>query len=391
MSVKERLVGIEQAFCRVFGDDNGLTIGRAPGRVNLIGEHTDYNDGFVFPMAIDFDLVLAARRRSDQRVRIHALDLERTVEFSLMSPLRYEAGERWSNYPKGVLWAMQEVGANLPGMEMAFSGTIPLGSGLSSSAALEVATAIVAQKLSDFQIAPPALAQLCQRAENDFVGMKCGIMDQFISLLGTKGHALFLDCRSLAFEQIPLELGEYKILLCQSGVKHNLVDSEYNRRRQQCEIGVKVLAERYPTVRALRDATLDMLKTCERQLAPEVYQRCLHVITENERVLKSIAALKAGDLTAFGELINQSHDSLRDLYEVSCREVDLLVELAREVDGVLGARITGGGFGGCTVNLIRTDAVGDFAGHVLSKYKEQTGIDAQIYLSTAANGAELIK
>lgn len=391
MSVQERLAGIEQAFGQVFGDSQGLTIGRAPGRVNLIGEHTDYNDGFIFPMAIDFDIVMAVRKRSDRMVRIHAIDLGKTVEFSLMTPLTYEPREGWSNYPKGVLWAMQETGVRLPGMEMAFSGTVPPGSGLSSSAALEVATAIVVQKLVGFQIALPALARLCQRAENDFVGMRCGIMDQFISLVGEKGHALFLDCRSMAHEQIPLQLGTYKILICQSGVKHSLVDSEYNRRREQCETGVRVLAEKYPAVRALRDVTLEMLGSCERQLSPVVYKRCLHVITENERVLKSINALKAGDLVAFGELINQSHDSLRDFYEVSCEEVDLLVELAREVPGVLGARITGGGFGGCTVNLIRADAVHDFTGYVLPKYKEETGIDAQIYLSTAAKGAELIQ
>ncbi|HHU50270.1 MAG TPA: galactokinase [Firmicutes bacterium] len=391
MGLQERLATIEQAFRRTFGDGQGLTIGRAPGRVNLIGEHTDYNDGFIFPMAIDFDIVMAARKRSDQMVKIHAVDLGRTVEFSLMTPLTPDAEEGWSNYPKGVLWAMQQEGARLPGLEMAFSGTIPLGSGLSSSAALEVATAIVVQKLTGFQSALPALARLCQRAENDFVGMRCGIMDQFISLMGERGHALFLDCRSLSYEQIPLQLGTYKILICQSGVKHSLVDSEYNSRREQCETGVRILAERYPAVRALRDVTVEMLNNCENRLSLVVYKRCLHVITENERVLKSIQALKAGDLVAFGELINQSHDSLRDFYEVSCEEVDLLVELAREVPGVLGARITGGGFGGCTVNLIRADAVRDFIGYVLSKYKEETGIEARVYLSTAAGGAELIQ
>ncbi|HEY8345156.1 MAG TPA: galactokinase [Bacillota bacterium] len=391
MSLKERLVAIEQAFTRIFGDGQGLTIGRAPGRVNLIGEHTDYNDGFIFPMAIDFDIVMAARKRSDRMVRIHAIDLGKTVEFSLMTPLTPESGEGWSNYSKGVLWAMQQAGARLPGLEMAFSGTVPPGSGLSSSAALEVATAIVVQKLAGFQSSLPVLARLCQRAENDFVGMRCGIMDQFISLIGEQGHALFLDCRNLSYEQIPLQLGAYKILICQSGVKHSLVDSEYNRRREQCETGVRILAESYPEVRALRDVTLEMLNSCESWLPPVVYKRCLHVISENERVLKSINALKAGDLAAFGELINQSHDSLRDLYEVSCEEVDLLVELARKVPGVLGARITGGGFGGCTVNLIRADAVQEFIGYVLPTYKKETGIEAQIYLSTAARGAELIQ
>lgn len=381
---------IEQVFTKVFGDAHGLTIVRAPGRVNLIGEHTDYNDGYVFPMAINFDIVMAVRKRPDQWVRIHANDNGKTVAFSLADPITYDAEERWSNYPRGVLWALQEAGARLSGMEMAFLGTIPQGSGLSSSAALEVATALAVQHITGFEIAPPDLALLCQRAENDFVGMKCGIMDQFISLLGEKDHALFVDCRTLDYERIPLELGDYRILVCHSGVKHSLVDSEYNRRRQECETGVQILADRFPAVRALRDADLTMLRACRDQLEPVIYQRCHHVITENERVLKSIAALKAGDLPAFGQLLNQSHDSLRDDYEVSCAEVDLLVDLARKVEGVLGARITGGGFGGCTVNLIHAEAVDEFSTRVLSAYRKQTGIDAQVYVSTAANGAEIL-
>ncbi|HHW13084.1 MAG TPA: galactokinase [Firmicutes bacterium] len=388
--MKQEVAVVTEAFAKVFGDANGLTIVRAPGRVNLIGEHTDYNDGYVFPMAINFDIVMAARKRPDQLVRIHACDLERTVAFSLADPIAYDPEEHWSNYLRGVLWALQEAGVKLCGMEIAFLGTIPQGSGLSSSAALEVATAVAVKHLTGFDFALPELALLCQRAENDFVGMKCGIMDQFISLLGQKDHALLIDCRTLDYERIPLELGDYRILVCHSGVKHRLVDSEYNRRRQECEIGVRVLAAEFPSVKALRDADLNMLAACQTRMAPVIYKRCRHVITENERVLRSVPALKAGDLRLFGELLNQSHDSLREDYEVSCAEIDLLVTLARKVEGVLGARITGGGFGGCTVNLIHAGAVDEFTRRVLPEYRKRTGMEAQVYVSTAANGAEIL-
>ncbi|NLM37630.1 MAG: galactokinase [Firmicutes bacterium] len=388
--MKREVAMVTEAFAKVFGDTDGLTIVRAPGRVNLIGEHTDYNDGYVFPMAIGYDIVMAARKRPDQLVRIHACDYERMVAFSLAEPIAYDSEEPWSNYPRGVLWALQEAGVKLSGMEIAFLGTIPQGSGLSSSAALEVATAVAVKHLTGFEFTLPELALLCQRAENYFVGMKCGVMDQFISLLGREGYALLIDCRTLAYERIPLELGDYRILVCHSGVKHRLVDSEYNRRRQECESGVQVLAAEFPPVRALRDADLEMLAACRERMAPVIYKRCRHVITENERVLKSVAALKAGDLKRFGELLNQSHDSLQQDYEVSCAEIDLLVTLARKVEGVLGARITGGGFGGCTVNLIHADAIGEFTRRVLPEYHKQTGIEAQVYISTAANGAEIL-
>jgi galactokinase len=386
----DRIISLKQAFSQVFGDGDGLTVARAPGRVNLIGEHTDYNDGFVFPMAINMDIVIGGRKRPDQLVRIHSIDYQRTVEFSLAQPITNDDEESWSNYPRGVLWAMQEAGVHLSGMELAFFGTIPQGSGLSSSAALEVATAVLVQRLIGSTIPRPELVLLCQKAENDFVGMKCGIMDQFISVLGQKDHALFVDCRTLAYERIPLELGDYRILVCHSGVKHSLVDSEYNRRRQECETGVAILAAKYPAVKALRDADLAMLSACQDRMDPVVYKRCHHVITENARVLKSIKALKAGDLVTFGQLLNQSHASLRDDYEVSCPEVDLLVELAQESHGVLGARITGGGFGGCTVNLIHVDAVEAFKERVVPAYREKTGLEAQVYVSTAANGAEIL-
>lgn len=379
------------AFAAIFEGAVPQVIGRAPGRVNLIGEHTDYNEGYVFPMALDFQILAAARLRQDRLVRIHSVDYRKTVVFSLDEPIQYDAENPWSNYPRGVIALLTESGVKLSGMDLLFSGNIPQGSGLSSSAALEVAVAITLQALNGFLMSGPELALLCQRAENTFVGMNCGIMDQFISMMGQKGHALFLDCRSLAYQQIPLELGEYRIVICQSGVKHSLVDSEYNKRRKECEAGVAVLSQKFPKIKALRDATLADLNVCKDQLNSVVYNRCRHVITENQRTLASIEALKQNNLITFGKLMNQSHDSLRDDYQVSCFEIDILVKFARSFNGVLGSRITGGGFGGCTVNLVSNSLIEDFSSQLKEYYQKETGIIPKFYISTPAAGAELIR
>ncbi len=376
---------------QVFGEGGELVRTRAPGRVNLIGEHTDYNDGFVFPMAIEAGLELAGRLRPDRRVRLHAADLGRSVEFSLDAPLAFDQREAWSNYVRGVLWALAREGVTLRGFDLAFGGDLPSGAGLSSSAALEVGTAVTLQRLFGFELAPVRLAVLCQGAESEFVGMKCGIMDQFVVLMGRRGHALFLDCRSLEFSHVPLTLGEHRIVICHSGVKHSLVASEYNRRRAQCEAGVKVLAEGKPEVRALRDVTLADLAARRGDLGEVIYRRCRHQVTENARVLESGEALRAGDLPRFGALMNASHDSLRDDYEVSCPEVDLLVEVARAVPGTLGARITGGGFGGCTVNLVHRSAVERFEAEVLPEYHRRTHLQPRLFVSTPADGARVVE
>ena len=380
---------LQELFSKTYQTEPEI-IARAPGRVNLIGEHTDYNGGFVFPMAIDFQILLAAKRRGDSLVRIISADYNEWVEFSLAAPIGPDHEKRWSNYLRGVFVILRQAGLTLPGVDIAFCGNIPQGSGLSSSAALEVATAVALQKLTGFPMAPPDLAKLCQKAENEFVGMKCGIMDQFISMMGRANRALFLDCRSLEYQQIPLELGNYRILICQSGVKHALVDSEYNKRRQECEQGVAALAARFPEIHLLRDATPEHLEACQSEMTDIVYKRCRHVISEDNRVLDSVAALRQGDLATFGRLMNASHDSLRDDYQVSCPEIDYLVELARAIPGVLGARITGGGFGGCTVNLIGADAVETFKRNVSAAYLKHTGIEPKMYSSTAANGAEIL-
>ena len=377
-----------EAFARVHGRPHEV-LWRAPGRVNLIGEHTDYNDGFVLPVAIEAGIELAARPRADREVRLHAADLGETVAFSLAEPLRRDPDHPWSDYVRGVLWALGRAGIALPGMDVAFGGDLPRGAGLSSSAAIEVATALAVRALSGFEMGPGAVARLCQEAENEFVGVRCGIMDPLASLQATAGHALFLDCRSLAVEQVPLALGDHVLAVCQSGVSHALAGSEYNARRRECAAGVEVLRARFPAIRSLRDATLAEVEACRADLDPVVFRRCRHVVTENARVLEAVAALREGDLARLGRLMDASHASLRDDFQVSCPEVDLLVDLARGTPGVLGARITGGGFGGSTVNLVARGALEAFRARVGDEYRRRTGIESRLFTTAAGAGARV--
>lgn len=381
---------IEAVLERTFGTGGRIIHVEAPGRVNLIGEHTDYNEGFVLPMALNFKMRMAGRTRGDHLVRLYSSDYQQHVEFSLKEPIGFDRVGPWSNYPRGVIWALQAAGFEFGGFEMVFDGDVPQGAGLSSSAALEIATAVLIKELFGLQIAGAALAQLCQRAENEFVGMKCGIMDQFISLMGKAGQALFLDCRSLDYQYIPLDLGDYRMVICHSGVKHDLVTSEYNQRRHECQSGVAILQSRFTGIKALRDVTLDQLDQCTGLMPEIVYRRCRHVITENQRVLDSLDFLKQGKLNEFGRLMNASHDSQRDDFEVSCPEIDLLVELARAVPGVLGARITGGGYGGCTVNLVAGDALDRFEADVIASYRVRSGKTPQMFVCTPADGAKVV-
>jgi galactokinase len=379
------------ALERVFGPGGQIVVGRAPGRVNLIGEHTDYNDGFVLPMAIAMGITVAARRVDGDQIRIHAADLGETATFPVAGAWQKEPGAPWSDYVRGVL-AVLEAREGVPrgGLELAFGGDVPQGAGLSSSAALEVATALVALALHGRALPSPRIARLCQEAENGFVGMQCGIMDMFASVAARAGHALLLDCRSLETEQVPVALGSHVFAICHSGVKHALVASEYNVRRAQCHAGVEVLRARFPGVAALRDATRAQLEACRDALPDAVYRRCRHVIAEDDRVVEAVAALRRGNLARFGALMNASHESLRDDYEVSCPEVDRLVALARAVPGVLGARITGGGFGGCTVNLVAQAALGTFQAQVLAPYQRETGRSPRLFVSSPAGGASIL-
>ena len=358
---------------------------QAPGRVNLIGEHTDYNDGFVLPVAIDRQVVLAARLREDRRVRLWATHFRQGSEFSL-DQIVPDASAPWSNYVRGVALMLQQEGFALRGMDAVIAGNVPIGSGLSSSAAIEVATAVTFRDLCHLDIAPVALALLCQRAENEFVGMKCGIMDQFIAVLGQRHHALLIDCRSLDYELVPLPEG-VSIVVCDTMKRRGLVDSEYNARRQECEQGVAILRAYLPDVKALRDVTSQDLARYGHLLPPVVRKRCAHVVSENERTLQAVAALWAGQVEEFGRLMDQSHVSLRDDYEVSCRELDRMVELARVAPGCLGARMTGAGFGGCTVNLVQTEATEAFRQQVAEEYQREMGVKPEIYVCEASAGA----
>lgn len=376
------------AFKSVFGDQADVAV-QAPGRVNLIGEHTDYNAGFVFPAAIDRWVVVAVRARADLRVRIYSAMHEEVAEFRVDDVL--EALGNWVDYPTGVVREFQKLGYSLCGFDAAIVGNVPMGAGLSSSAAVEMAVGKGLVVLNSVEISGPDLALLGQRAENHFVGVNCGIMDQFISANGRAGHALFLDCRDLSFDLVPLFGDDVQIVICNSGVTRGLTDSAYNDRRSACESGVSLLARAMgKDMRALRDVSMEMLDAYSGVLPEMVLKRCRHVITENERTQRAVTLLKNGDLPGFGELMVASHESLRDDYEVSGEELDLLVEIALNMPGVLGARMTGAGFGGCTVNIVERNAVPALTDAINERYPRTTGLIPEIYVCSAVNGVELV-
>jgi len=374
---------LRKRFEAVFGDR--ARVYRAPGRVNLIGEHTDYNDGFVMPAAINFSTWMAISPREDRKLMVRSENLSQSAEFDLDAPPARDH-HHWSDYVFGVAAVLEQAGHRLRGANMLVFGEVPIGSGLSSSAALEVSSGYALMENSGLPLDRIELARLCQRAENDYVGMRCGIMDQFISCCAHVDRALMLDCRSLDYRLLPLP-PQVSLVICNTMVKHELAGGEYNKRRAECEAGVHHLAQSLPHVHALRDVTLADLERYGRDLPDVVYRRCRHVVSEDNRVGEAAQALERGDVAEFGRLMAQSHRSLRDDYEVSCAELDLMVELAGKVDGVLGARMTGGGFGGCTINLVAGDRVEDFRRSVTAGYEQGTGRAPQIYVSTAAEGA----
>jgi len=354
--------------------------------VNLIGEHTDYNDGFVMPVALDFSTWVHLTPLEQHRLRIFSENFNEEVEVDL-DDRNLAARGHWSDYPVGVAVVMERAGHRLRGASLRIRGDVPIGSGLSSSAAIEVATACALTANSGLKIDPRELALLCQRAENEFVGARVGIMDQFVSLFGQAQHALLLDCRSLEFRLLPLP-DNVRLIICNTMVKHELASSAYNERREQCEAGVQTLARFYPNVRALRDVTIEQLEDHRAELSEVIYRRCRHVITENARVIEAGEALEEHDLSRFGRLMGESHVSLRDDYEVSAVELDLMVELAQKVDGVYGARMTGGGFGGSTVNLVKEEQADEFRARVAEGYERVTGLKPEVYVTNAGNGAE---
>ena len=374
---------VTRSFSEAFGAPPEMFVA-APGRVNLIGEHTDYNDGFVLPAAIDRRVLMAVSPRNDQHVRLVAAEFGSRTAFTL-DRIVPDDTHRWSNYQRGVAWALREAGYPLKGMNVALTSDVPVGSGLSSSAAVEVAMAYAFQVIGGFDLDGVTRALLCQKAENDFVGMNCGIMDQFIVSLGQRGHALLIDCRSLEYTPVPIPSG-CDVVICDTKKRRGLVDSEYNRRREECERGAAILG-----VKALRDVSLNELVSRRADMDETTFRRCHHVVSENERTVEAVSTLRTGDLKRFGELMNASHVSLRDDYEVSCAELDAMVSAALAQEGTLGARMTGAGFGGCTVSLVDAAHTEAFVQNVRQSYIRAVGVIPDIYVCQAEDGVRTLK
>jgi galactokinase len=378
---------LRQRYARVFSQyPRKLAVARAPGRVNLIGEHVDYNDGWVLPAAVTRSAWCVAQRRTDAKIMIYSATVDEKIEFDLIA-LKFDANHGWANYPKGVLHVLQNRGWKLEGLQLYLESDVPMGGGMSSSAAIELATAYAVMALFPYTLDRLSLVKACQRAENTFVGVQCGIMDQYASGFGRRGHAVHLDCRAVKHEWIPLPLESHRLVVIDSRVKRKLAAGEYNKRRQECQEAVKALKPKFPRLAALRDLE-------ERDLAaalpalPEVpRKRAEHVVRENARVKAAVDALRAGDLPAVGRLLNASHASLRDLYEVSCPELDLLVGTAQQVPGVLGARMMGGGFGGCAIALAEAGAVEALSRSVTRAYQHRFGTTPPVTVAEAGDGA----
>jgi galactokinase len=375
-----------ELFARCFGHPPRWLVA-APGRVNLIGEHTDYNDGFALPMAIQRHIVIAGDTNNGNEVTLHSMTPGETATFSLRP--KVQPGEpAWSNYVRGVIAGFQKHQKRLPGFDAVIASNLPYGGGLASSAALEVAAATLLEAMTGQVLDPIKKAVLCQQAEHEFAGVPCGIMDQFTSILGQRDHALLLDCRSHTTTPVALTNPDVTVLIINTNIRHKLAESEYAKRRAQCEAAAKVLK-----VPALRDATLEALAAAQPQLEPVVFRRARHVISENARTRMAARAFQASDWTAVGQLMQASHDSLRDDYEVSCPELDVVVQLTRETGeagGVIGSRMTGGGFGGCVVSLVQTEAVQQITRNLDAAYEKKTGHQATIFSSRPAAGARVI-
>ena len=375
-------------FEELFGDTTDVNVYFAPGRVNMIGEHTDYNGGHVFPCALTIGTYAAARKRTDDRLRFYSMNFEKLgVIESSITDLKPEKEAHWTNYPKGVMWAFEKRGFKMPcGLDIVLNGNIPNGSGLSSSASLEVLTGYLLRDLFGFDVTNVDLALIGQYSENNFNGMNCGIMDQFASAMGKKDNAIFLDTADLSFEYAPLVLEGAKIIVTNSKVKHSLVDSEYNVRRSECEKALEEL-QSVIGINTLGDLSEEQFEQYKAAIKDDVrVRRAKHAVYENQRTVRAVEALKKNDLTLFGRLMNESHVSLRDDYQVSCDEIDVLVEEAWKVPGVIGSRITGGGFGGCTVSIVKEEAVEAFREKVGAAYRERVGKEADLYVVEIGDG-----
>ena len=375
-------------FEEVFGDSEGAKVFFAPGRVNLIGEHTDYNGGHVFPCALTIGTYMAVKKRDDRKLRFYSMNFDHLgVIESSIEGLKPEKEADWTNYPKGVMWAFEKRGMKMDcGLDIVLNGNIPNGSGLSSSASLEVVTGFMLRELFGFDVTNVELAQIGQYSENNFNGMNCGIMDQFASAMGKKDNAIFLDTADLSYEYAPINLAGAKIVVTNSKVKHSLVNSEYNTRRSECETALAEL-QAVTDIKGLGDLTEEEFEAYKSAIKDETrVKRAKHAVYENRRTIRAVEALKNNDLETFGKLMNASHVSLRDDYAVSCSEIDVLVDAAWKVEGVIGSRITGGGFGGCTVSIVKDEAIEAFKEQVGKAYQEQVGKTPEFYVVEIGNG-----
>ena len=387
MSPTTIIEGIINQYQQLFQEEPLIV--RSPGRVNIIGEHTDYNDGFVLPASIDKAIYIAIGKREDDKIIIYSKEFSQQLEVPL-NELNPSRRYHWANYILGVPNELITRGFTIGGFNLVLDGDIPMGAGLSSSAAIECAVAFGLNHLYNLNIDRVTLAEIAQKAEHSFAGVLCGIMDQFASLLGKADNVIKLDCRSFAYEYVPLELGDYKLVLLNTNVKHSLASSEYNTRRLQCSEGVSMVKEFYPEINSLRDVNIPMLERCVMHKNKEIFKRCKYVIEENKRLLQACEDLRQGNLQALGHQLYLSHQGLSTEYEVSCSELDFLVQYVNPKKGVLGARMMGGGFGGCTINIVHEDAIDDLIKETGNAYLQQMGKELTPYVVQTGNGTCII-
>lgn len=374
-------------FKQLFNEEPLLV--RSPGRVNLIGEHTDYNNGYVLPAAIDKAVYFALSKRNDNRGMLYAADLNDSYEFNVNEPAK--SGKAWANYLIGVVAQLKQNGYEAGGFNCLFGGDIPIGAGLSSSAAIEAGLAFALNTMFNLNVEKIDLVKYAQKAEHEYAGVNCGIMDQFINIFGMAGNVLRIDCRSLEYEYFPFDFSNISIVLFNTKVSHSLASSEYNQRRRECGAGVEILKELYPEVESLRDVTVEMLETINDKVSQTVYSRCQYVVEEHDRIIEACRLLKGNDLKAFGRLMYETHQGLSNLYGVSCSELDFLVEAVKDIPEVYGSRMMGGGFGGCTINLIETGAVEKISSEVKEKYKNKFGMEADVYVTKISAGTGVVE
>lgn len=361
----------------------------APGRINIIGEHTDYNMGFVLPAAIDKHIIFAVSKNGTSQHRFFSYDLKDEADISAESIKPTE--KQWANYLLGVIAQIQKTGKKVEGVDCVFGGDIPLGAGLSSSAALETGFAFALNEIFDYGFSKMELVRMSQIAEHEYAGVKCGIMDQFASVFGKKDHVIRLDCRSLEFKHFPLKLDDYIVLLCDTQVKHTLASSEYNTRRQECETGVEILQKYDSSIESLRDVSIELLSKHQDEFDPVVFKRCRFVVGEVDRLIEACDEMEKGNVKRVGQLMYETHTGLRDDYAVSCKELDILVDIAEKSNVVIGSRMMGGGFGGCTINIVHKDHEKEFTSKASEEYKKQTGIDLKIYKVSVEEGTHIVK